>query len=89
MEKINLIALKKFADRIIYQPEDGFTNLSTLLMRLNIENESLTIEEIQERIYSYLNEYCSLDDYYTWTSHGSWIWHSWKRVRAKLEGMGF
>ena len=39
MEKINLIALKKFADRIIYQPEDGFTNLSTLLMRLHIENE--------------------------------------------------
>ena len=87
--KINLIALKDFADRIIYQPEDGFTNLSCLLIRFSKQNESLTIEEIQEQIYSYLNEYCSLDDYYTWTSHGNWIWHSWKQVRAKLEGMGF
>ena len=86
--KINLIALKDLADRIIYQPEDGINNLSSLLMRFNRENKSLTIEEIEEKINSYLNEYCSLDNY-TWTSHGNWIWHSWKKVRAKLEGMGF
>ena len=86
--KINLIALKRFADRVIYQPEDGFTNLSYLLIRFNRVNEFLTIDEIESQIISYLDEYCSLDDD-MWTSHGSWIWHSWKRLRAKLEGMGF
>lgn len=89
MEKINLMSLKKFADKVIYQPEDGCTNLSTLLIRFRRESESMTKEEIQERIYDYLNTYCSLDEYYTWTQHGNWIWHSWKRLKAKLEGMGF
>ena len=85
--KINLVALKDFADRIVYQPEDGFTNLSSLLIRFNREDESLSIEEIEVKIADYLDEYCNLGD--SWTSHGSWIWHSWLNVKSKLEGMGF
>ena len=86
--KINLIALKDFADRVIYQPEDGFTNLSYMLESFSRVDDSLTIEEIESRIIVWLDEDCSWGDG-TWTSHGSWIWHSWKRLRAKLEGMGF
>ena len=86
--KINLISLKRFADRIIYQPEDGFTNLSSVLWRVSRNNEFLTIEQIESEIIVYLDENCSWGDD-TWTSHGSWIWHSWKRLKAKLEGMGF
>ena len=85
--KINLVALKNLADRIVYQPEDGFTNLSSLLIRFNREDESLSIEEIEVKIADYLDEYCNLGD--SWTSHGSWIWHSWLDVKSKLEGMGF
>ena len=86
--KINLVALKDFADRIVYQPEDGFTNLSNVLWRISRVDEFLTIGQIEKKIVDYLNKYCSLDDD-MWTSHGNWIWHSWKRVKAKLEGMGF
>lgn len=78
----------RFADRVIYQPNDGFTNLSHVLWRISIYDEFLPIDKIEAQIVNYLNEYCSLDDD-MWTSHGSWIWHSWKRLRAKLEGMGF
>ena len=88
MEKINLIALKKLADRIIYQPNDGFLNISYMLESFSRVNEFLTIEEIQEKIISYLDVDCSWGDG-SWTSHGSWIWHSWLSVKAKLEGMGF
>ena len=86
--KINVIALKRLADRIIYQPNDGCTNLSSVLWRVSRNNEFLAIEQIESEIISYLDENCSWGDD-TWTSHGSWIWHSWKSVRAKLEGMGF
>ena len=86
--KINVIALKRFADRIIYQPEDGFTNLSYMLESFSRANDFMTIEEIEEGIISWLDEDCSWGDD-TWTSHGSWIWHSWERLKAKLEGMGF
>ena len=86
--KINLIALKRFADRVIYQPEDGFTNLSYLLIRFNRMNEFLTIEEIEESVYAWIEVDCSWGDG-SWTSHGSWIWHSWLDIKSKLEGMGF
>ena len=88
MEKINLIALKKLADKVIYQPEDGFSNLSYMLESFSIENEFLTIGQIEEKIISWLDQDCSWGDG-TWTSHGSWIWHSWKVVKYILEGMGF
>ena len=86
--KIHLISLKKFADRIIYQPNDGFLNLSYMLESFSRVDEFLTIEELEESIYAWIDVDCSWGDG-TWTSHGSWIWHSWKRLRAKLEGMGF
>lgn len=86
--KINLVALKRFADRIIYQPKDGFLNLSYILYSFSLQDEFLTIDEIQESIIAWINVDCSWGDG-TWTSHGNWIWHSWERVRAKLEGMGF
>ena len=82
------MALKKFADRIIYQPEDGFLNLSYILESFSRVNEFLTKEEIEESIYAWIDADCSWGDG-SWTSHGSWIWHSWERLRAKLEGMGF
>ena len=85
--KINLIALKRLADREIYQPNDGCTNLSYLLERLGSNNESLTIDEIEAQLIQWLDSNCHLGD--SWTNHGSWIWLSWERVRAKLEGMGF
>ena len=86
--KINLMALKRFADRIIYQPNDGFMNLSYMLESFSRVDKFLTIEEIEESIYAWIEVDCSWGDG-TWTSHGNWIWHSWERVRAKLEGMGF
>ena len=85
--KIYLSALKKFADREIYQPNDGCTNLSYLLGRLGANHESLTIDEIEAQLIQWLDSNCYLGD--SWTNHGSWIWLSWERVRAKLEGMGF
>ena len=85
--KLNLIALKRFADRVIYQPNDGFTNLSYLLGRFSVKNEFLTIEEIEAQLITWLDSNCYLGD--SWTNHGDWIWHSWKRLRTKLEGMGF
>ena len=78
----------RFADRVIYQPEDGFTNLSNVLWRISRVDEFLTIGQIEKKIVDYLNKYCLLNED-MWTSHGNWIWHSWKRVKAKLEGMGF
>ena len=86
--KINLIALKDLADRIVYQPEDGFINISSMLESFSRVNEFLSIDEIEERVYSWIEEDCSWGDG-SWTSHGSWIWHSWLNVKAKLEGMGF
>ena len=86
--KINLKALKDFADRVIYQPQDGFVNLSYMLESFSRDTEFLTIEELEESIYAWIDVDCSWGDG-TWTSHGRWIWHSWKRVKAKLEGMGF
>lgn len=86
--KINLISLKRFADRVIYQPQDGFLNLSYMLESFSRMDEFLTIEEIEESVYAWIDVDCSWGDG-TWTSHGSWIWHSWKRLKAKLEGMGF
>ena len=86
--EINLIALKKFADRIIYQPKDGFLNLSYMLESFSRVDEFLTIDEIESQIVAYLDEDCSWGDG-SWTSHGSWIWHSWLDVKSKLEGIGF
>ena len=85
---INLIALKKLADRVIYQPNDGFINLSYMLESFSRVDEFLTIEEIEKSISAWIDVDCSWGDG-SWTSHGSWIWHSWKVLRAKLEGMGF
>ena len=85
--KINLIALKRLADRIIYQPNDGFLNISYMLESFSRVNEFLTIEEIEESVYAWIDVDCSCGD--SWTSHGSWIWHSWLSVKAKVEGMGF
>ena len=58
--KINVIALKRLADRIIYQPEDGFTNLSSVLWRVSRNNEFLTIEQIESEIIVYLDENAAL-----------------------------
>lgn len=82
------MALKKLADKIIYQPNDGFINISFMLESFSRVNEFLSIEEIEESVYAWIDVDCSWGDG-SWTSHGNWIWHSWKRVRAKLEGMGF
>lgn len=88
MEKINLIALKKLADRVIYQPKDGFTNLSYMLDSFSSSDEFLTIEQVESQLITWLDADCSYGDG-TWTSHGNWIWHSWLIVKAILEGMGF
>ena len=89
MEKISIKALKNFADRIIYQPADGLTNLSYILELFSRDAEFLTIEEVESQIVEWLDKNCCNEPYTRWTSHGSWISLSWEKVRAKLEGMGF
>ena len=87
--EINLIALKNLADRIMYQPNDGFINLAYMLESFSRDAKSLTIEEVESQIVAWLDEACCNEPYTRWTSHGNWIWYSWLNVKAKLEGMGF
>ena len=82
------MAVKGIADSIV-DKQSNYVNLSDILLKIAQENELLYGEEIEERIYDWLDKNCCDDPYTRWTSHGYSISHDWDKVKCEIFGMKY